>query len=191
MPGLRAVLKLAGMALRTILTFPDPRLALKAKPVPEVTDEIRQLIDDMFETMYSAEGVGLAAPQIGVLKRVIVVDCGPREAEEERPLRPIQPIAMVNPVVTRAEGRIVWEEGCLSIPGYTDEVERPGQVRVEGIDRDGRPIVFEAENDLLTVCLQHEIDHLEGTLFVDHLSRLKQQMVKKRLKKKAREEATV
>ena len=179
------------MALRTILTFPDPRLALKAKPVPEVTDEIRQLIDDMFETMYSAEGVGLAAPQIGVLKRVIVLDCGPRPADDERPLRPVEPLALVNPVVKNAEGHIVWEEGCLSVPGYTDEVERPGRVRVEGLDRNGTPVVIEAENNLLAVCLQHEIDHLEGTLFVDHLSRLKQQMVKKRLKKKAREEATV
>lgn len=179
------------MALRPILTFPDPRLALKAKPVPEVTEETRQLIDDMFETMYSAEGVGLAAPQIGVLQRVIVVDCGPRDEDEERPLRPVQPIALVNPVIKSAEGRIVWEEGCLSVPGYTDEVERPGKVRVEGLDRDGNPAVFEAENNLLAVCLQHEIDHLEGTLFVDHLSRLKQQMVKKRLKKRAREEVSV
>ncbi|MGF1511194.1 MAG: peptide deformylase [Myxococcota bacterium] len=180
------------MALRTIITFPDPRLALKAKPVEVVDDSIRQLIDDMFETMYDAEGVGLAAPQVGVLKRVIVVDCGSRNKEEARtgPLEPVEPIAVVNPKVEAQDGRVTWEEGCLSVPGYYDDVERAAKVVVSGLDRDGAPLRVEAAN-LLGVCLQHEIDHLEGTLFLDHLSRLKQSVVKKRLRKQAQEEAIV
>ena len=176
------------MALREILTFPDPRLALKSTPVETVDDEIKQLIDDMFETMYVAEGVGLAAPQVGITKRIIVVDCGPRgEEEEDGPLKAIEPIAIVNPVVTSGEGKIMWEEGCLSVPGYTDEVERSATITVEGLDREGQPLSIEADG-LLAVCIQHEIDHLEGVLFVDRLSRLKQSLVKKKLKKKAKEE---
>lgn len=178
------------MALLEILTFPDPRLAERSLPVEEVTDETRQLIDDMLETMYLAEGVGLAAPQIGVLQRIIVVDCGKRENEDERPLTPAEPYTVINPVVVEKDGQIVWEEGCLSVPGYTDEVQRAATVRVEGLNRDGEKISIEADG-LLAVCLQHEIDHLEGVLFVDHLSRLKQSMVKKRLKKRAAEEAQV
>ena len=176
------------MALLEILTFPDPRLEHRAAPVEQVDDVIRTLIDDMFETMYASEGVGLAAPQVGIQQRVIVLDCGPREAEESRPLSPVEPLAVVNPVVEQAEGSIVWQEGCLSVPGYTDDVERSARVVVTGLDRDGRPLRIAAEG-LLAVCLQHEIDHLEGTLFVDRLSRLKQAMVKKRLKKKAAEAA--
>jgi peptide deformylase len=176
------------MALLEILTFPDPRLEDRAQPVEQVDDSIRTLIDDMLETMYASEGVGLAAPQVGVQKRVIVVDCGERDPDEGRPLSPKEPVAVVNPVVSEAEGRVTWKEGCLSIPGYTDEVERAGQVIVEGLDRDGQPLRIEAEG-LLAVCLQHEIDHLEGTLFLDRLSRLKQAMVKKKLKKRATAEA--
>ena len=175
------------MALREILTFPDPRLARKSTPVERVDEETKQLIDDMFETMYVAEGVGLAAPQVGITQRIIVVDCGPREKEDESPLSAIEPIAIVNPVVVAKEGKIVWEEGCLSVPGYTDEVERAAKITVEGLDREGQPLTFEADG-LLSVCIQHEIDHLEGVLFVDRLSRLKQALVKKKLKKKAREE---
>ncbi len=177
------------MALRDILTFPDSRLARKSTPVETVSDETRQLIDDMFETMYVAEGVGLAAPQVGVTKRVIVLDCGAREREEESPLRPIEPIALVNPVIKAREGKITWEEGCLSVPGYTDEVDRAAKITVEALDRDGQTMTLEAEG-LLAVCIQHEIDHLEGVLFVDRLSRLKQVLVKKKLKKKAREEVS-
>lgn len=176
------------MALLEILTFPDPRLAKKSKPVEVVDEAITQLIDDMFETMYEAEGVGLAAAQVGVLKRIIVVDCGVREGDEDRPLKPIEPHAIVNPVVVEKEGVINWEEGCLSVPGYTDEVERAAKVRVEGLDKHGNPLSIEAEG-LLAVCLQHEIDHLEGVLFVDRLSRLKSSMVKKKLKKRAAQEA--
>lgn len=176
------------MALLEILTFPDPRLAETATKVENVDDALRKLIDDMFETMYAAEGVGLAAPQVGVLKRLIVLDCGEREKEEARPLKPVQPLAIINPEIVSKDGEIVWEEGCLSVPGYTDEVNRAAKVVVEGLDRDGKPVRIEAEG-LLAVCLQHEIDHLEGTIFLDRLSRLKQSMVKKKLKKRAEEEA--
>lgn len=171
------------MALLEILTFPNPKLAKKSKPVEEVTDEIRTLIDNMFETMYEAEGVGLAAPQIGVLKRIIVVDCGERTSDD-RPLQPVAPVAVINPVVESKEGSITWEEGCLSVPGYLDEVQRAERVVVTGLDRDGAPLRIEAD-ELLGVCLQHEIDHLDGVLFVDRLSKLKQSLVKKRLRKQA------
>jgi len=171
------------MALREILTFPDPRLALVAEPVEVVDDETRQLIDDLFETMYDAEGVGLAAPQVGVLERVIVVDCGPREGDGH-PLAPSQPVAVVNPEIAAADGKVTWEEGCLSVPGYYDEVERAAHVVIRGLDRHGDPVEIPADG-LLGVCLQHEIDHLNGTLFLDHLSRLKQTMVKKKLKRQA------
>ncbi len=176
------------MALLEILTFPDPRLAQPATNVEVVDDALRKLIDDMFETMYAAEGVGLAAPQVGVLKRLIVLDCGEREKDDQRPLPPVQPYAIINPTIVAKEGEIVWEEGCLSVPGYTDEVNRAAKVTVEGLDRNGQPLHIEAEG-LLAVCLQHEIDHLEGTIFLDRLSRLKQSMVKKKLRKKAEEEA--
>lgn len=178
------------MALLPILTYPDPRLAEKSTPVEAVTPEIKQLIADMFETMYDAEGVGLAAPQVGVTKRIIVVDCGTREKEMPPPLEPVNPYAIVNPEILARDGTITWEEGCLSVPGYTDEVERACKVVVKGLDREGKEIRIEAEG-LLAVCLQHEIDHLEGVLFVDRLSRLKQSMVKKKLKKRAQEEAEV
>ena len=173
------------MALREILTYPDPRLAEKSVEVELVTDETRTLIDDMFETMYSAEGVGLAAPQVGVHLRVIVVDCGEREEGDDAvPLTAVNPISVVNPVVTSREGNIVWQEGCLSVPDFLDEVERSEKVTVTGLDREGKPTTINAEG-LLAVCLQHEIDHLDGVLFVDRLSRLKQSMVKKRLRKRA------
>ncbi len=176
------------MALLEILTFPNPKLAIKAQPVETVDASITELVDDMFETMYEAEGVGLAAPQVGISKRIIVLDCGVREDSDERPLAPVEPYAIVNPVVVEGDGKMMWEEGCLSVPGYTDEVERAARVRVEGLDKHGEPLVIEAEG-LLAVCLQHEIDHLEGVLFVDRLSRLKSSMVKKKLKKRAAEEA--
>lgn len=176
------------MARLEILTFPDPRLARKSTPVETVDDTIRQLIDDMFETMYAAEGVGLAAPQVGVTKRLIVVDCAQKHDEAGK-LIESQPIAVVNPLITHKEGQIVWEEGCLSVPEYTDDVDRAAKVVCEGLDRDGKPLRIEAEG-LLAVCLQHEIDHLEGVLFVDRLSRLKQSLVKKKLKKRAEQQAT-
>jgi peptide deformylase len=129
----------------------------------------------------------LAAAQVGVTKRIIVLDCA-QERDEEGKLKNQQPYAIINPVITHKEGDIVWEEGCLSVPEYVDEVERARKVVCEGLDRDGNPLRIEAE-ELLAVCLQHEIDHLEGVLFVDRLSRLKQSMVKKKLKKRAAERA--
>jgi peptide deformylase len=178
------------MALLEILTYPDPRLALKAAPVETVDAATKQLVTDMFETMYHSDGVGLAAIQVGVQKRVIVVDCAPRPEDEDKatPLGPREPYAIINPQIVSSEGEIVWEEGCLSVPGYTDEIERAEKVTVKGLDREGTPILIEAEG-LLAVCLQHEIDHLEGVLFVDRLSRLKQSVVKKKLKKLAEEQA--
>jgi peptide deformylase len=179
------------MALLEILTYPDARLAQKSKPVATVDDEIKKLIDDMFETMYASDGVGLAAPQVGVHKRIIVVDCGPRPENEDEntPLAPREPHALVNPEVVTKEGEITWEEGCLSVPGYVDEVLRAEKVTVRGMNRAGEQITIEATG-LLAVCLQHEIDHLDGVLFVDRLSRLKQAMVKKKLRKRAEEEQT-
>lgn len=174
------------MALLEILTYPDPRLAKKSTPVEAVDDTVRQLIDDMLETMYAADGVGLAAPQVGITKRLIVIDVDQKNDEEGKPLER-NPRAIVNPTITAKEGKIVWEEGCLSVPEYNDEVERAAKVVCEGLDRDGKPLRIEAEG-LLAVCLQHEIDHLDGVLFVDRLSRLKQSMVKKKLQKRAAEE---
>ncbi|MCK6551713.1 peptide deformylase [Myxococcota bacterium] len=174
------------MALLEILTFPDPRLALKSTPVEVVDDTTRKLIDDMFDTMYQSDGVGLAAPQVGVTKRIIVLDCAPRGEDEDpdAPLKPREPHAIINPEIVAKAGEIVWEEGCLSVPGYVDEVLRAEKVTVKGLGRDGQPMSMEATG-LLAVCLQHEIDHLDGVLFVDRLSRLKQTMVKKKLRKRA------
>lgn len=179
------------MALLEILTFPDPRLAVKSTNVEKVDDRIRKLIDDMFETMYQSDGVGLAAPQVGEPIRLIVVDCAPRPEGEDpdAPLGPREPHAIVNPEIVTKSGTILWEEGCLSVPGYTDEIERAENVTVRGLDRDGQPMTLEASG-LLAVCLQHEIDHLDGVLFVDRLSRLKQTMVKKKLRKRAEETAS-
>lgn len=179
------------MSVLEILTFPDPRLAERSTPVDVVDDSVRRLIDDMFETMYLSDGVGLAAPQVGVTKRLIVVDCAPRpeDEDEDAPLGPREPHAIVNPEIVERAGQILWEEGCLSVPGYTDEIERAERVTVRGLDRDGKPLELKAEG-LLAVCLQHEIDHLDGVLFVDRLSRLKQTMVKKKLRKRAEETAS-
>ncbi len=164
-----------GAMVREILIWPDPRLKEKAASVKAVDDEVRALIDDLFQTMYQAEGVGLAAPQIGVLRRVLVVDTSPRQPGAK-------PLALVNPVIVRTEGRRVYREGCLSIPGEAEEVERADKVLVRALDRDGKPVEVEAE-DLLSTALQHEIDHLEGMLFVDYLSALKRDLIRKRMKR--------
>lgn len=146
-----------------IVLYPETGLRDVCAPIPEMTDELDKLIDDMFYTMYDAPGIGLAAPQIAVQQRLIVVDIS--ETKD-------QPIALLNPEIVRTAGEITWEEGCLSIPGVYGKVTRPSDIIVRGMDRDGKQVEFEA-NDLLAVCLQHEIDHLNGTLFVDHLSGLK------------------
>ncbi len=167
------------MAIRTILTAPDPRLREKSRPVERVDDGLRALMDDMLETMYDAPGIGLAAIQIGVPKRVIVMDLA---GAEEAP----QPRYFVNPVIRDpAEETRPYEEGCLSVPEFYEEVERPAACIVEYLDYDGAHHRIEAEG-LLAVCIQHEMDHLEGVLFIDHLSRLKRDRILRRLKKEQR-----
>lgn len=162
------------MAVREIRLLGDAVLRQKAEPVEEVDDEIRELIDDMLETMYDADGVGLAAPQVGLSRRVIVVDT----REED-----VVPFGLVNPaIVETGEERERGEEGCLSIPGLKEIVERPSRVVVEGLDRDGNPVRIEAEG-LLARVLQHEVDHLDGVLFLDRVSALKRNMLLKRWKK--------
>lgn len=164
------------MAKLPILTAPDPRLKRRAKAVEKVDDRIRKLMDDMLETMYTAPGIGLAAPQVGVLERVIVVDVA-REDEEPQPLR------MANPeILWQSEELSAYDEGCLSLPDQFAEVIRPKKVRVRYLDQDNEIRELEAEG-LLATCIQHEIDHLNGTLFVDHLSALKRNMILKKLVK--------
>lgn len=164
------------MAILTILEFPDERLRKKAKPLETVDVAARQLIDDMLETMYAAPGIGLAANQVNVQKRVIVLDI----SEEKN-----SPLALVNPEVIAREGEEESDEGCLSVPGVFEKVKRAEKIRVRGLDRDGNPLEFDAEG-LLAVCIQHEIDHLEGKLFVDYLSPLKRQLARKKVKKEQR-----
>jgi peptide deformylase len=164
------------MALLPILHYPDPRLHRKASPVREVDDRIRQLIADMAETMYAAPGIGLAATQVDVHERVIVIDV----SEDRSGL-----LAFVNPVIIETEGEAEQEEGCLSVPGVFDKVRRAARVKVRALNPQGEPFVLEAEG-LLAVCIQHEIDHLEGKVFVEYLSRLKQQRIAAKLKKQSR-----
>lgn len=167
------------MAIREIITAPDPRLREVSKPVAEVNDGLRALMDDMLETMYAAPGIGLAAIQIGEPLRVIVMDLA---GEEEEPA----PRYFVNPeILDPSEDMSVYEEGCLSVPEFYDEVERPAKCRVKYLDYQGDEQVLEAEG-LLATCIQHEMDHLEGVLFIDHLSRLKRERVLKKLKKEQR-----
>ena len=164
------------MALLPILRFPDPRLKKVAAPVVRVDDSIRKLAADMAETMYEAPGIGLAATQVDVHKRVVVIDV----SEEKSELR-----VFVNPVLSHCDGSQVGEEGCLSVPGIYDKVERAEQVTVDYLDLDGEARSLRADG-LLAVCLQHEVDHLNGTVFVDHLSALKQTRIKHKLAKQAR-----
>ena len=168
------------MALLPILTYPDPRLHTVAKPVAEVDDRIRQLVDDMLETMYEAKGVGLAATQIDVHERVVVID-----TSEERN----EPRVLINPeIIWRSDEMLTWEEGCLSVPTIYDKVERHARVRVRALGKDGQPYEFDADDDLLSVCVQHELDHLLGKVFVEYLSTLKRNRIKTKLVKRARDE---
>jgi peptide deformylase len=161
------------MAIFTILEYPDPRLRTKAQPVERVDDELRGLIDDMFETMYAAPGVGLAATQVNVHRRLLVADV----SEDKN-----QPVCLINPQIIARDGVQMGEEGCLSVPGFYEAVERSETIRVRSLDRDGE--IFEMDADgLLSVCIQHEMDHLEGKLFVDYLSELKRTRIRKRLEK--------
>jgi peptide deformylase len=165
------------MAILDILHFPDPRLRNKAKPVAVVDDSIRRLIDDMFETMYQAPGIGLAATQVNVAKQVIVIDL----SEEKN-----QPLCLINPEILAKDGEEQMEEGCLSVPGVYEPVTRAAQIRVRALDRTGKTFELEVD-DLLAVCIQHEMDHLDGKLFVDYLSSLKRQRIRKKLEKEGRQ----
>ncbi|CAN7153605.1 peptide deformylase [Rhizobium rhizogenes] len=167
------------MTIKPLIILPDPLLRQASKPIERVDTEILRLADDMLDTMYDAPGIGLAAVQIGVARRMLVIDVA-REGEDK------QPLVFINPeVVASSDERSVYEEGCLSIPDYYAEVERPARVTVKHIDRDGKEQVIEADG-LLATCLQHEIDHLNGVLFIDHISRLKREMVIKKFTKAAK-----
>ena len=161
------------MSILTILEFPDERLRKKAAKVEVVDDKIKRLADDMLETMYHAKGVGLAATQVNVHQRIVVMDV----SEEKN-----KPLCFINPEIIAKTGVEESEEGCLSVPGFFEKVQRAGQITVKALDKDGKPFQLEAE-DLLAVCIQHELDHLEGKLFVDYLSPLKRQRIKKKLEK--------
>ena len=164
------------MTARPILTAPDPRLQALSTDVEAVDGDIRALVADMIDSMYAAEGIGLAAIQIGVAKRILVIDLDQKEGKKN-------PVAYINPKITwTSEEMAVFEEGCLSVPEIWDDVERPARIKCEYLDRDGNSQVLEAEG-LLATCLQHEMDHLNGVLFIDHLSRLKRSMAIKKLTK--------
>ena len=167
---------------RPILTAPDPRLKAVSTAVGKVDSAIRSLVDDMTESMYAADGIGLAAVQIGVPKRVIVIDLDQKDGKRN-------PRVFINPVILWAsEEKAVFEEGCLSVPEIWDDVERPAKIKAEYLDRDGKKQLLEADG-LLATCLQHEMDHLNGVLFIDHLSRLKRGMAIKKLTKAKKLEA--
>jgi peptide deformylase len=168
--------------VREIVIWPDPILKQSAAPVDAVDDSVRRILDDMADTMYAADGVGLAAPQIGVSRQLIVIDTSLRQPEQKL-------IHLVNPQIVLAEGKMVYTEGCLSIPGEAEEVERASKVLVRALDYHGKPFEIAAEGDLLAVALQHEFDHLLGTVFVDHLSSLKRELIRRRMKKVKAERA--
>jgi len=164
------------MSILNILEYPDPRLRTKAKPVSRVDDAVRRLIDDMLETMYDAPGIGLAASQVDVHQRIIVVDVSENRDD---------PHAFINPELTLLGGQVETEEGCLSVPGFYEPVTRAEEIRVQALDRDGQPLEMAAQG-LLAVCIQHECDHLEGKLFVDYVSNLKRNRIRKKLEKQHR-----
>jgi peptide deformylase len=164
------------MAILNILEYPDPRLRTHAKPVETVDDTVRKLISDMLETMYDAPGIGLAASQVNVHRRIIVVDVSENRDD---------PHAFVNPELDLLSGRLETEEGCLSVPGFYEPVTRAEHIRVRALDRDGRAVDMEAHG-LLAVCIQHECDHLDGKLFVDYISNLKRNRIRKKLEKQHR-----
>lgn len=165
------------MTKLAILEYPDPRLRTRAEPIDVVDDAVRQLADDMLETMYAAKGVGLAASQVDVHRRLLVLDVSDTRD---------RPMVLINPEIVAAEGRAPGEEGCLSLPGIYDKLERAERIKVRAQDKNG--IRFELEADgMLAVCIQHEMDHLEGKLFVDYLSELKRQLIRRRLQKERRQ----
>jgi peptide deformylase len=168
--------------IREIIVWPDPILKQKSKPVALVDDTVRRLLDDMTETMYAADGVGLAAPQIAELRRCIVIDTSTRQEGQKL-------VHLVNPEIVRLEGETTYTEGCLSIPGEAEDVDRAAKVWVRALDYHGKPFELEAEG-LLAIAIQHEHDHLEGTLFVDHLSSLKRGLIRRRMEKLKAERAS-
>ncbi len=183
------------MALRRILTYPESFLRTKSEPVRNITGDTVKLIDDMVQTMYAAPGVGLAAPQLGIGERIIVLDVGDPEDDDDLPSEEAAAAArepgrklirLINPHVAESEGEIVWEEGCLSVIDLRADVVRAARILIKGWDLDQREVEFEAEG-LLAVALQHEIDHLEGRLFIDHLSPLKRELYIKRVRKALRD----
>ncbi len=165
------------MAVLPVLIYPHRKLRTVAEPVAEVDDEVRRIVDDMAETMYDAPGVGLAAPQVGISKRIFIIDTA--NEDESGNL-----LIFINPRFKKKSGEIVWEEGCLSFPGIHEEVERASEVVVEALDRDGNPFEIKAEG-LKAVALQHEYDHLDGVLIVDHVSFFKKRQIERDLKKRA------
>ncbi|MEO0682008.1 MAG: peptide deformylase [Pseudomonadota bacterium] len=170
------------MSIRPILIHPDPRLKKTAEEIGEIDDDLRRLIDDMLETMYDAPGVGLAAPQVGVSARVFVMDVAPKDA-------PPEPMAMINPVILEASDEMqTYEEGCLSIPEIYADVSRPARVVLRWLDRDGAEAQAELEG-MAAICAQHELDHLNGKLFIDHLGSVKRSMITQKMKKLKRERA--
>ena len=173
---------MAAMALREIIILPDKRLRLVSEPVKKITADVRKLVEDMFETMYDAPGVGLAAIQVGTPKRVVTIDVAKKD-------EPKKPQVFINPeIVTASDEKAIHEEGCLSIPEFYDDVERPAQVKVKYLDLEGQALEVEADG-LLATCLQHEIDHLNGVLFIDYLSKLKRDRVTKKFLKSAKRAA--
>ena len=167
------------MALRDIIVLPDKRLRLKSKPVPRIDGDVRKLVEDMFETMYKAPGIGLAAIQVGVPVRLVVMDLSKKETESE-------PRVFVNPeIVSPSEEKSTYEEGCLSIPDVHEDVERPARVTVKYLDLDGKAHEEDAEG-LFATCIQHEVDHLNGVLFIDHISKLKRDRIIKKFTKAAK-----
>jgi peptide deformylase len=177
--------------IREILKFPDPRLREVSKPVKKVTAEHAKLAADMIETMYASNGIGLAAPQIGELIRMLVIDTRPRDeggrrykVEEMTELEQAvdQPLVVINPVIVKGEGKTTFDEGCLSVPGYYETVERFNYIEVKALNEKGEEILIKTDG-LLAICLQHEMDHLEGTLFIDHLSLIKSSKIKNQIKK--------
>ncbi|MEC9356252.1 MAG: peptide deformylase [Pseudomonadota bacterium] len=165
------------MALMTILHHPDARLREKARPVEQFDGKLQRLIDDMFETMYDAPGVGLAATQVGIALRLAVMDCAREDGHSE-------PMVMINPEILEPLDLETMDEGCLSVPGFSDKVQRYNRLRLKALDREGNPYEIEAEG-LLAQCVQHEIDHLDGKLYIDYLSALKRERIKKKLEKAA------
>lgn len=161
------------MATLDILHFPDPRLRNKAKAVKAVDASTRQIVDDMFETMYAAPGIGLAATQVNIQQQIIVIDISKEQNE---------PLCLINPKIMEKQGNTLTEEGCLSVPGVYENVERANNITVQALDREGKSVSIDAEG-LLAVCIQHEIDHLQGKLFVDYLSNLKRQRIRAKLSK--------